>query len=261
VPLRYAVEEGVGLITLDRPDVLNAFDDELGRETLDAVREASADAGIRCVVLTGAGRAFSSGQDLASLSGAYEPGRTPELGTILTERYNPIVLALRAAPKPVLAAVNGVAAGAGASFALACDLRIASESARLVLGFSRVGLIPDSGALWFLARAVGTATATRLALLDEPLSAAAAASLGLFDEVVPAEEFERRWRALAERLARGPTLAFALAKELLRDATDRPLEEQLRFEVDAQARAGRSADHKEGVRAFLEKRPARYSGR
>src|ERR687895_282714 len=150
--LRYEVDDGVAVITLDRPDVLNAFDDELGRATLQAVRDAADDAAVRCVVLTGAGRAFSAGEDLGALASSYERAEPPALDRILSERYNPLVRALRNAPKPVVAALNGVAAGAGASVALACDVRIASDRAKLALPFARVGLVPDSGGLWFLAR-------------------------------------------------------------------------------------------------------------
>jgi 2-(1,2-epoxy-1,2-dihydrophenyl)acetyl-CoA isomerase len=257
---RLDIADGVGVITLDRPDVLNAFDDELGRATLDAVKEAASVDHVRCIAITGAGRAFSAGEDLGALQEGYERGRTPDLGRILAERYNPLVRAVRAAPKPVLAAVNGVAAGAGASLALACDTRVASEDARFVLGFARVGLVPDAGALWFLARAVGPGRAFELATRGAPLGAREAAELGLFDRVEPADRFDSAWRARARELADGPTLAHALTKGLLEDALVRTLEEQLAAEIGAQTEAGRSADHLEGVRAFLDKRAPRFTG-
>src|SRR5918992_4647673 len=188
--LDYSVEDGVAIVTLNRPDVLNAFNDELGFAVLDAVSEASKDEAVRCIVVTGAGRAFCSGEDLGALADSYKSGRAPDLGTTLTDRYNPLIRSIRTAPKPVVAAVNGVAAGAGASLALACDFRIASEHAKLVLAFVKVGLIPDSGAVWFLSRMVGTATAFRLAATGDPVTAEDALAMGLFDRVVPADSFE-----------------------------------------------------------------------
>ena len=257
----YTVSNGLGVATLNRPDVLNAFNDELGHGLVDVVREASADEAVRCLVLTGAGRAFSSGEDLAALAGAYERGEAPELGQTLIDRYNPLLRAIRAAPKPVVAAVNGVAAGAGASLALACDFRIASEHAKLVLAFIKVGLIPDSGAVWFLSRMVGTATAFRLAATGDPVSADDALALGLFDRVVPAESFEDEWRSFAGELAAGPTQAYALAKHLVAHASEHSLNEQLDEEVNAQTRAGKTQDHMEGVTAFLGKRSPKFEGR
>jgi 2-(1,2-epoxy-1,2-dihydrophenyl)acetyl-CoA isomerase len=261
VTLRYSAEDGVAVVTLDRPDVLNAFNDELGRRALEVLHSASSDDSVRCIVITGAGRAFSSGEDLVALSAEYDAERGPDLGAILTERYNPLILAIRDAPKPVLAAVNGVAAGAGVGVALACDYRIASEDAKLVLGFSRVGLVPDSGVVWFLARAVGVARTWELATLDRPLSAPDALALGLENEAVSAAEFEGTWRSRAHSIAAGPTLSFALTKRLLGGASERSLERQLELEVDVQREAGRSRDHREGVRAFLDKRAARFEGR
>jgi 2-(1,2-epoxy-1,2-dihydrophenyl)acetyl-CoA isomerase len=260
VTLRYEVADAVAVLTLDRPEVLNAFDAELGRGTLDALRKASSDAAIRCIVITGAGRAFSSGEDLGALADAYDSGVSPDLGAILNDRYNPLVLAIQDAPKPVVAVLNGIAAGAGASLALACDLRIASEAARIVLGFSRVGLVPDSGALWFLARAVGVPKTWELATGERPLGALEAQALGLVDEVVPAADFESAWRARAAALAQGPTRAYALTKQLLAGALERPLQRQLELEVEAQRAAGRSRDHRIGVSAFLAKKSPRFEG-
>ena len=259
--LRYEVSDAVAVVTLDRPDVLNAFDDELGFALLDAVRKASDDDSVRCIVITGAGRAFSSGEDLGALQADYAGGKAPPLGDTLTNRYNPLIRALRAAPKPVLAAVNGVAAGAGASIALACDFRIASDKAKLVLAFIKAGLVPDSGAVWFLLRMCGASRTWHLAATGEPMSAEDAASCGIFHRVVPADEFEEAWRSWARELAAGPTLAYALTKRLVNHAANASLDDQLDLEVVAQTAAGGTADHLEGVQAFLGKRPPAFEGR
>lgn len=259
--LDYEVDAAVATLTLNRPDVLNAFDDELGHAALSAVQEASADESIRCIVITGAGRAFSSGEDLGALAGGYESGNVPDLGRTLVDRYNPLIRAIQAAPKPVVAAINGVAAGAGASLALACDFRIASEHAKLVLAFIKVGLVPDSGAVWFLANMVGAARAWELAATGSPIKGDEALRLGLFTKLIPADEFESAWRSFAAELASGPTKAYALTKRLVQGAPDRSLDEQLDEEVSAQSEAGRSADYLEGTQAFLAKRRPDFKGR
>ena len=259
--LERTFEDGVAVLTLNRPDVLNAFDDEMGGALLAAVTEASADPATRCIVITGVGRAFSAGEDLAPLSERYRRGDVPDLGDTLTDRYNPLIRTLRAAPKPVVAAVNGIAAGAGASLALACDFRIASEEARLMLAFIRVGLVPDSGALWFLANMVGAARALELGASGHPVEAQRGVELGLFNQVVAPAEFEQTWRAFAGRLATMPTAAFALTKRLVNEALDRSLDQQLDAEVLAQSAAGRTDDHLEGVTAFFEKRKPTFHGR
>lgn len=260
MPCRYDESNGVAVLTLDRPDVLNAFDDELGNETLAAVRRASDDASIRCIVVTGAGRAFSSGEDLGALQADYESGQAPPLGNTLVNRYNPLIRAVRGAPKPVVAALNGVAAGAGASLALACDFRIASEKAKLVLAFVKVGLVPDSGGVWFLTQMIGSARAWKLAATGDPLGAEEALALGVVDRVASPEDFESAWRSYADELAAGPTRAYALTKELVNAATHVTLDEQLDLEVDAQTAAGATADHLEGVQAFLGKRRPEFKG-
>src|SRR5688500_12835192 len=182
MPVDYSVTDGVGVIVLNRPDVLNAFDDELGFQMLEVVQKAAADEGVRCIVITGAGRAFCAGEDLGALASTYERGEAPPLGKTLTDRYNALIRALRSAPKPVIAAVNGVAAGAGASLAFACDHRIVSESAKFVIAFIKVGLVPDSGAVWFLARSIGEARALDLAASGRPIGAQEAVDLGLVQE-------------------------------------------------------------------------------
>lgn len=258
--IEYSVDDGVGVATLNRPDVLNAFNDELGHGLVDIVRTAADDDSVRCLVITGAGRAFSSGEDLAALAGTYEAGQVPELGQTLIDRYNPLIRAVRAAPKPVVAAVNGVAAGAGASLAFACDFRVVSEHAKFVLAFVKVGLVPDSGALWFLSRMVGTASAFRLAATGDPVGAEDARAMGLVDRVAPADAFEDEWRSFARELADGPTQAYALIKHLVEFAAEHTLEEQLQEEVHAQTRAGKTDDHMEGVTAFLAKRTPNFRG-
>lgn len=259
--LRYEVSDGVAVITLDRPDVLNAFNDELGNAALERVVEASADPSVRCIVITGAGRAFSSGEDLAALADGYARGEAPPLGDTLRNRYNPLIRALRAAPKPVVAAVNGVAAGAGVSIVLASDFRIASERAKLVLAFVKVGLVPDAGSMWFLARTIGASRAFELAASGNPLDAQRALELGLVTEVVPEDGFEARWRDFAAELAQGPTRAYALIKRLSEHAAESSLDAQLEFEIGAQSEAGATQDHLEGVNAFFEKRAPRFEGR
>lgn len=259
--LQRTLDEGVAVLTLNRPDVLNAFDDDMGMALLDAVRDAARDPAVRSIVITGSGRAFSAGEDLAPLSDQYRRGEVPDLGDTLTNRYNPLIRELRAAPKPVIAAVNGIAAGAGASLALACDFRIASDDAKLMLAFIRVGLVPDSGALWFLAKMVGAARALELGASGHPLDAQRGLELGLFNQVVPADEFEQTWRAFAARLASMATAAFALTKQLVNEALDRSLDGQLDAEVLAQSAAGRTTDHLEGVTAFFEKRKPEFQGR
>jgi 2-(1,2-epoxy-1,2-dihydrophenyl)acetyl-CoA isomerase len=259
--LRYEVADGIAVITFNRPEVLNALNDELGHAALDAVHKASADDSVRCIVITGEGRAFSSGEDLGDLADGYEKGDTAPLGNILVDRYNPLIRAITSAPKPVVAAVNGVAAGAGASLALACDFRIASEKAKLVLAFIKVGLVPDSGGIWFLTKMVGASKAWELSALGEPVTADEALRLNLFNRVAPLDEFEDAWRSFVAELASGPTKAFALTKRLLRSAMENSLDEQLDLEGELQAEAGRTQDHLEGVRAFLGKRGPRFEGK
>ncbi len=250
----------MGTIVFDRPQVLNAFDDDLGREALEALAVAAADEQVRCIVVTGAGRAFCAGEDLGALAGGYESDHPPDLGRTLSDRYNPLIRAIRSAPKPVVAAINGVAAGAGVGIALACDFRIASEHAKLILAFIKVGLLPDSGSIWFLAKMVGAAKAWEIAATGDAVSAQEALTLGLVNQVVAADDFERGWSEFAEGLASGPTRAFALMKSLLDHTASASLNDQLDLEVQMQSLAGQTYDHLEGVRAFLEKRPPSFRG-
>ena len=255
-PLRYEVADAVATLTLDRPEARNALDAALKRELLGAIRAAGRDRAVRALVLTGAGSAFCAGQDLREASGP----EAPPLSTVLRQTYNPLILAMRRLDKPIVAAVNGVAAGAGLALALACDLRIAADTATFVLAFGRIGLVPDSGTTWFLPRLVGPARAAELALVGDPLAAVDAERWGLVNRVVPAAAVLDEAQALAARLAVAAPLAVALTKRALNRSLDATLEAQLDDEAALQGVAGRSADHREGVAAFLEKRPPRFTG-
>ncbi len=254
--LRYEVADAVATITLDRPDALNALTVGLKADLLAAFGDVARDRAVRAVVLTGAGRAFCSGQDLKERLG---PDAAP-LAVELRERYNPIIRAMRTLDRPIVGAINGVAAGAGASLAFACDIRLAAEGATFVLAFGRIGLVPDSGATWLLPRLVGAAKAAELALLGDPLSAADAERFGLVARVVPAEALADEARAVAVRLAGLAPRALALTKRALERTWSVSLDEALEDEAWRQGVAGASADHAEGIAAFLEKRPPRFTG-
>jgi 2-(1,2-epoxy-1,2-dihydrophenyl)acetyl-CoA isomerase len=254
--LRVEIDGSVATLTLDRPASLNALTVPVKIALRDALESIAADRAIRVVILTGAGRAFCAGQDLAERE---QPDAAP-LEVEVRERYNPIIRALRSMGQPVIAAVNGAAAGAGASLALACDLRIAAEEARFILAFGRIGLVPDSGATWFLPRIVGAAKAAELALLNDPVDAAGALRLGLVSRVVPGDQLLPEVRVLADRLAEGAPQALALTKRALERSLTLSLDEALEAEADAQGIAGASADHAEGLAAFREKRPPRFTG-
>jgi 2-(1,2-epoxy-1,2-dihydrophenyl)acetyl-CoA isomerase len=258
--VRTELAEGVLRLTLDRPEVLNSFNAAMAAELRAALDAAAADAAVRAVVLTGAGRAFCAGQDLAAVLPA--PGApAPDLGDIVRECYNPVVRAIRALEKPVIAAVNGVAAGAGANLALACDFVIAAESASFVQSFCHVGLIPDSGGTWMLPRLVGLARATQLAMLGEKLPARQALEWGMIYAVVPGEELAGAAGALAARLAGMATRGLGLTKRGFTLGAGNALDDQLAVEEALQREAGGTADYAEGVRAFVEKRRAGFVGR
>jgi 2-(1,2-epoxy-1,2-dihydrophenyl)acetyl-CoA isomerase len=259
-PLRVERDGGVAILTLDRPDALNAFDESLTSALAIGLTDAARDSAVRCVVITGAGRAFSAGQDLRDRAAALASGGDLHLGDELRRRYHPIVIAIRDMRKPVVAAVNGVAAGAGFGLALCCDARVASESASFRAAWSKVGLVPDAASAYFLPRLVGWGRATDIVLSGEPITSAEALRLGIATRVWPDAEFASRWRAHAQDLANGATEAYALTKEALNGAWDRGLSEFLELEASLQTRAGRSKDYAEGVRAFLDKRPPRFTG-
>lgn len=249
------IETGIAVITLRRPDVMNSLNTQMRAELAHAIREGAAAA--RVVVLTGEGRAFSAGQDLGDTGNLNDLN----LEKLLRDEYSPILRAICEARVPVMAAVNGVAAGAGANIALACDVVIAAESASFMQAFTRIGLIPDAGGTYTLPRKVGMAKAMGLALFADKLTARDAERMGLIWEAVDDARFEEVWKARARHLADGPTEAYALTKQALRESLDNDMEAQLMIEARLQGEAGRTRDFKEGVLAFLDKRPAKFEGR
>lgn len=253
--LLFSEQDGVAVITLNRPDLLNALNPQMRAELLFAVREAGKTA--RVVVLTGAGRAFCAGQDLGDARDVTKM----DLERVLREEYAPLILAISECPVPVIAAVNGAAAGAGANIALAADVVIAAESAKFLQAFARIGLIPDAGGTYALPRLVGNARAMGAALFAEPISARQAADWGMIWEAIADAEFEAHWQARAAHLANGPTLAYRGMKQALRASAANSLEEQLQMEAQVQGECGKSRDFMEGVVAFLDKRKADFEGR
>jgi 2-(1,2-epoxy-1,2-dihydrophenyl)acetyl-CoA isomerase len=253
--IRYGIADGVATITLNRPDKLNSFDRAMSLEVIHALDAVQDDSSVRALLLTGGGRAFSAGQDLAE---AIAPGTKIE--DILTTQYNPIVRRIRALNKPVIAAVNGVAAGAGANIAFACDLTLAAESAYFIQSFINIGLIPDSGGTFTLPRLVGMQRAFGQMILAPKVSAKEAEALGMIWKAVPDADLMNEALALAKKLAQMPTKAIALTKQALNRGLSGTLDTQLDTENELQRIAGRSHDYNEGVQAFLEKRKPVYKG-
>jgi 2-(1,2-epoxy-1,2-dihydrophenyl)acetyl-CoA isomerase len=253
------LDAAVATITLNRPAARNALTAETKVSLLDALRRCGDDAGVRAVILTGAGQAFCAGQDLREHAELLDAGTDP--ADTVRRHYNPIISSITRMPKPVIAAVNGVAAGAGASLAFACDFRIAGRRASLLMAFARVGLGADSGASWTLTRLVGTARAAELLMLAEPVPADRALGLGLLTAVVDDEELAAAARELAVRLAAGPTAAYAAIKESLLFAAAHSLSESLEREAELQSRLGQTRDHRNATRAFLRKESPAFQGR
>lgn len=248
----FAIEDGIATLTLNRPQLMNALSSQMRREITEALTALPPE--VRCVVMTGAGRGFCSGQDLTDRSVATSVEAT------LRDEYEPMLRAMTDCPVPIIAAVNGVAAGAGANLALAADVVIATESASFIQAFTRIGLIPDAGGTFVIPRAVGNARAMGMMLFAEPVSARQAVEWGLIWEALPDEAFAEGVAARARHLANGPTLAYRAIREAVTQSTQNDLDSQLALEARLQGQAGKTRDFMEGVSAFLEKRPATFTG-
>ena len=251
----FKIKDAIGFITLNRPERLNAFNREMAlllQEKLDECQSKD----VRCVYITGSGKGFSAGQDLAEVADPHGPG----MDTILSQHYNPIITRIRNLEKPVIAAINGVAAGAGANIALCCDIVIATQSASFIQAFSKIGLIPDSGGTHTLPRLIGWQKASALMMLGEKVSATDAERMGMIYKVFPDESFEENSKLITYYLSKMPTQGLALTKELLRRSFTNSLEEQLKEEDVFQQQAANTADYKEGVKAFIEKREPKFTG-
>ena len=257
--ITFSSADGVATVLLNRPDLLNSFNREMAAQLQEALARCAASPEIRCVLLSANGRGFCAGQDLAEVQ-PRKDGSLPELGEIVKSCYNPIIRALRTLEKPVVCAVNGVAAGAGANLALACDIVLASYSASFIQSFAKVGLIPDSGGTFFLPRLIGLARATSLAMLAEKLSAEDAQKLGLVYKLFTPEALMPEALKIATCLAQQPTKGLALMKRALNSSFANNLEQQLELEAELQAACGKTHDYREGVMSFLEKRPANFKG-
>jgi len=258
-PVLVERREGWRVLTLNRPERLNSFNEAMHERLMAALLEAEADEGCRALLVTGAGRGFCAGQDLSNR--VFEPGVTPDLTRTIERWYNPLVRKLRSFRMPIVCAVNGVAAGAGANIALACDIVLAARSAKFIQAFAKIGLLPDSGGTWFLPRLVGSARARGLALLAEPLPAEKAEAWGLIWKAVEDESLMIEAEKLAAHLATQPTIGLALTKRALEASWGNSLDRQLDLERDLQGEAGRTPDYAEGVSAFFAKRAPSFTGR
>ncbi|MBI5927759.1 MAG: enoyl-CoA hydratase/isomerase family protein [Chloroflexi bacterium] len=259
-PILTEQQGGILTITLNRPEKLNAMTDPMLEELLEALKQAERDPSVRVVILTGAGRGFCPGQDLGAAKERGSETGDYGYGKHLRETYNLVILRMRRLPKPIIGAVNGPAAGAGMSIALACDMRIAAESAVFVQAFVKVGLVPDSGATWLLPRLIGQTRALELMLTGRRVSAQEALEMGMIHQVVPDDQLMSCAQAVAQTLAKAATKSIGYIKRGLEFAATHTLEESLEYEADLQDMAGRTADHREGLTAFLEKRPPHYQG-
>jgi 2-(1,2-epoxy-1,2-dihydrophenyl)acetyl-CoA isomerase len=256
--LLYTIADGVCTITLNRPDVYNAFNEELSAEIIDALKKTAKDESIRAVVITGAGKAFCSGQDLQDVKNA---NGNRSLSDSVLRRYNPMILGIREMPKPVICRLNGVAAGAGASLAMACDIIVAADSAVMVQAFANIGLVLDSGSSFFLPNLIGYHKAFEFCTLGSKVTAAEAYRLGIINKLVPLEELDAAVKEFAERYAAAAPKSMSLIKKMLNKSLSSNLRDMLQYEAYSQEIAGMSDDYKEGVAAFLEKRKAVFKGK
>ncbi|SEQ74109.1 2-(1,2-epoxy-1,2-dihydrophenyl)acetyl-CoA isomerase [Amphritea atlantica] len=258
--IEFEITEGVAILTLNRPDSLNSFNTQMHAEVRDALKQVKTSDAVRCLLITGNGRGFCAGQDLSDR--AVDPdAEMPNLGESIEKNYNPMIRTISSLEMPVICAVNGVAAGAGANIALACDIVLASKNASFIQAFCKIGLIPDSGGTWTLPRAVGFPRAMALSLLGDKLSAEQAEQWGMIWKTYPAEELKEVALAMAKQLATQPTKGLALIKRALQASANNSLNEQLDLERDLQTLAGRTDDYREGVSAFMAKRPAQFTGK
>jgi 2-(1,2-epoxy-1,2-dihydrophenyl)acetyl-CoA isomerase len=252
------LENGVLILKLNRPDKFNSFNRPMALDLIEKLNEANSNDNVRAVILTGEGKAFCAGQDLVEVT---QPDLHPGFKTILEDHYNPIILGIRNLPIPVLCAVNGVAAGAGANIALACDIVVASETASFIQAFSGIGLIPDSGGTWLLPRLIGYQKALALAMLGDKIFAPEAEKMGMIYKAIPPDEFPAYIETLANKLAQMPTFGLALTKKAFQEGMDNDLETQLQTEARLQIEASESADYHEGVTAFVQKRKPQFTGK
>lgn len=254
-------DEGVAIIKLNRPKVYNAFNEQMSQEYIEVLKNVSEDSTVRAVVLTGEGKAFCSGQDLNDRKTLHDQGESISLGDSVRNRYNPMIKAVYYMEKPIVAAVNGPAAGAGCSLALACDFRFITPETRFIQAFVNIGLIPDSGSTFFLPRLIGSARALEMAMTGKEVRGEEAVNIGLANYIVPTEKLLDEAIAFAKKLANGPTVAIGLIKKAMRQTWTQTLEEALEFEAVAQDIAGKTEDFKEGVQAFSQKRKPEFKGR